>query len=96
LIRDAIRETQGFGLIWNLRRPARGGEWQFCRSGRRIERPANSKNRERRKYCGNAAVNDVTPDSASWFYGGCCFLSFFFGIFRTKFPKMFGKFERSV
>ena len=32
LIRDAIRETQGFGLICNLPRPAKGGGWRFCRS----------------------------------------------------------------
>ena len=70
LISDPIRETQGFRMICDLRRPARGGEWRCCRSVRRIERPAKSNNRERRKYCGNAAVNDVTPDSASCFYGG--------------------------
>jgi len=68
LIRGAIREAQGFGLICNLRRPARGGEWRFCRSVRRIERPAKSNKRERRRHGGNAAVNDVTSDSAICFY----------------------------
>src|SRR5438067_423391 len=46
-----------------------------------------AEHRERRKYCGNAAVNDVTPDSAICFYGGSFLPSFFFGIFRAKFPK---------
>jgi hypothetical protein len=64
LIRDAICEGQCFGLI----RSARGGEWRFCRSVRRIERPAKSNNRERRKHGGNAAVNYVTSDSAICFY----------------------------
>ena len=70
LIRDAIRETEVFGLICNLRRPARGGERQFCRSSRRIERPAKSNNGERRKHGGDAAVNDVSSDSVSCLYGG--------------------------
>jgi hypothetical protein len=83
LIRDAIRETQGFGSI----RSAGGSERRFGRSIRRIERPAKSNKRERRKHGGNAAVNDVTSDSASCFDGGFFLPSFFFGIFRAKFQK---------
>src|SRR5436189_4554723 len=97
LISDPIRETQGFRMICDLRRPARGGEWRFCRSVRRIERPAKSKNRERRKHGGNAAVNDVSSGFVSCFYGGSFLPSFFFGIFRSRLPKIFGEFgKRSV
>src|SRR5439155_24007215 len=93
LISDPIRETQGFRMICDLRRPARGGEWRFCRSVRRIERPAKSKNRERRKHGGNAAVNYVSSDSVSCLYGGVAFRhssSGFFGQGCQKSSK-FGK-----
>jgi hypothetical protein len=92
LICDAIREGQRFRLI----RPAGGGEWRFCRSIRRIERPAKSNYRERRQHGGNAAVNDVTSDSASCFYGGFFLPSLFFGIFRAKFPESLGNSKNSV
>ena len=91
LIRDSICEGQCFGSI----RSAMGGEWRFCRSIRRIERPAKSNNRERRKHCGNAAVNDVSSDSVSCRYGGSFLPSFFFGIFRPRLPKIFAKFGKS-
>src|SRR5436189_6264210 len=77
LIRDPLSETQRFGLI----RFTRGGEWRFCRPIPRIERPAKTKNRERGKQGGDAAMNDVSSDSVSCSYGGSFLSSFFFGIF---------------
>src|SRR2546421_8961332 len=87
---EAIRETRRFRLICNLRRSARGSEWRSCRPIREIERPAKSKNRERGKQGGNAAMNDVSSDSVSCSYGGSFLPSFFFGIFRPRLAKSLG------
>ena len=96
LICDAIRKTQGFNLICNLRRPAKGGEWRFCRSVRRIERPAKSNKGERRKHGGNAAVNDVSSHSASCFYGGLSCHHSSSGFSGQGFQKSLGNSKRSV
>src|SRR5436190_19396065 len=96
LISDPIRETQGFRLICNLRRPARGGKWRFCRSVRRIERPAKSNNRERRKHGGNAAVNYVSSDSVSCLYGGVLPSVILLRNFQDKVSKNLWKMRKKI